>query len=218
MHQFEYKPAKNTPVSDESLILDIKRVAGDFKTDILPQSLYAKHGQFDVSTIARRFGTWNKATLIAGLKPANIVSYSDQELFENILNVWQHKGRQPARRDLEFPPSRISQSPYNRRFRNWSNALKEFVNYASNADDPLLSTSDLLFEDRDRKRDPSLRLRYKVLQRDSFRCRSCGKSPAVDAGVELQIDHVIPWSSGGETVLENLQTLCSKCNVGKSNF
>ncbi|MDR2876514.1 MAG: HNH endonuclease [Chromatiales bacterium] len=26
-----------------------------------------------------------------------------------------------------------------------------------------------------------------------------------------------PWSKGGETVIENLRTLCSLCNIGKSN-
>ena len=67
-------------------------------------------------------------------------------------------------------------------------------------------------------RDPSLRLRWRVLQRDNFKCCSCGASPAITLGVELHVDHVHPWSEGGETVLENLQTLCSKCNLGKSNL
>jgi 5-methylcytosine-specific restriction endonuclease McrA len=67
-------------------------------------------------------------------------------------------------------------------------------------------------------RDPSLRLRFKVLQRDRFSCRVCGASPAKRAGVELHVDHIRPWSTGGETVLENLQTLCSTCNLGKSNL
>ncbi|WP_367275291.1 HNH endonuclease [Microcoleus sp. CAWBG58] len=31
------------------------------------------------------------------------------------------------------------------------------------------------------------------------------------------MDRKIAWSKGGETVLENLQTLCSLCNLGKSN-
>ncbi len=35
------------------------------------------------------------------------------------------------------------------------------------------------------------------------------------AGVELHVDHVIPWSKGGPTVFEHLQTLCNKCNLGK---
>lgn len=66
-------------------------------------------------------------------------------------------------------------------------------------------------------RDPSLSLRFSVLQRDNFRCCACGASPAKDPNVELHIDHVIAWSKGGETELSNLQTLCSKCNIGKGD-
>ena len=53
------------------------------------------------------------------------------------------------------------------------------------------------------------KLRYQVLKRDSFKCCACGASPAKDPAVELHIDHIVPWSKGGETTLENLQTLCS---------
>ena len=62
------------------------------------------------------------------------------------------------------------------------------------------------------------KLRYQVLKRDNFKCCACGASPAKDPSVELHIDHIIPWSKGGESTLENLQTLCSKCNLGKSNL
>ena len=61
------------------------------------------------------------------------------------------------------------------------------------------------------------KLRYQVLKRDNFKCCDCGASPAKDPSVELHIDHIIPWSKGGESTLENLQTLCSKCNIGKSD-
>lgn len=61
------------------------------------------------------------------------------------------------------------------------------------------------------------RIRYQVLKRDNFKCCACGASPATCPGVELHIDHIVPYSKGGETVIENLQTLCSKCNLGKSN-
>lgn len=66
-------------------------------------------------------------------------------------------------------------------------------------------------------RNISDKLRYQVLKRDNFRCCACGASPAKDASVELHIDHIVPWSKGGENTVENLQTLCSKCNLGKSN-
>ena len=64
----------------------------------------------------------------------------------------------------------------------------------------------------------SAKLRYQVLKRDNFKCCACGASPAKDPSVELHIDHIIPWAKGGETVIENLQTLCSKCNLGKSDI
>ena len=34
---------------------------------------------------------------------------------------------------------------------------------------------------------------------------------------EMHGDHIVPWSKGGRTVLENLEMLCVKCNVKKSN-
>lgn len=67
------------------------------------------------------------------------------------------------------------------------------------------------------RRDPKIGLRFKVLQRDMFRCRLCGKSPATDLGCKLHVDHIVPFSKGGKTTFENLQALCSDCNVGKSN-
>ena len=61
------------------------------------------------------------------------------------------------------------------------------------------------------------KLRYQVLKRDNFKCCICGASPAKDPSIELHIDHITPWSKGGESVLDNLQTLCSRCNIGKSD-
>ncbi|OGL29634.1 hypothetical protein A3E76_06285 [Candidatus Saccharibacteria bacterium RIFCSPHIGHO2_12_FULL_44_22] len=62
-----------------------------------------------------------------------------------------------------------------------------------------------------------LSLRVKVLSRDKFRCVFCGKSPAIDVGTILHIDHIKPFSKGGENTLDNLQTLCQDCNLGKSD-
>ena len=61
------------------------------------------------------------------------------------------------------------------------------------------------------------KLRYTVLKRDNFKCTACGASPAKDPSIELHVDHIIPWSKGGETIIENLQTLCSRCNLGKGD-
>ena len=52
--------------------------------------------------------------------------------------------------------------------------------------------------------------------RDGARCRLCGVTP--QDGVKLHVDHIKPWSKGGETILENLQVLCEICNIGKSDI
>ena len=58
-------------------------------------------------------------------------------------------------------------------------------------------------------------MRYDVLKRDGFRCVLCGMSSK--DGAVLHVDHIIPVSKGGKSVMSNLRTLCEKCNIGKSN-
>ena len=48
-----------------------------------------------------------------------------------------------------------------------------------------------------------------VMERDEYRCVSCGTH------IDLCCDHIIPESKGGPTVLENLQTMCRPCNSRK---
>lgn len=58
--------------------------------------------------------------------------------------------------------------------------------------------------------------RFRILVRDRFRCRKCGRNPEED-GVKLEVDHILPRSRGGSSDDSNLQTLCRECNGGKSN-
>ncbi len=65
------------------------------------------------------------------------------------------------------------------------------------------------------KAEAAIGLRFRVFQRDGFRCRYCGAT--AESGAVLHADHVIPQSKGGETSMENLVTACFNCNVGKSD-
>lgn len=58
-------------------------------------------------------------------------------------------------------------------------------------------------------------LRWQVFQRDQWKCVSCGRNS--HNGAILHVDHIIPRSLGGIDALENFQTLCEACNIGKSN-
>lgn len=54
-------------------------------------------------------------------------------------------------------------------------------------------------------------LRKRIYDRDGNRCLNCGSTE------NLSIDHIIPLSKGGQTIIQNLQTLCLTCNLKKSN-
>jgi len=219
MNKFEYTEPKNIPVSDDDLLTDLIRVSKILSSDTITMKMYTENGKYDVTNLSKRFGTWRQALAKANLSPGNICNYSDKELYENILNIWQYKGKQPVRRDLNIAPSTISENPYKRRFDSWEIALKEFINYANQNEIEIVQTeNEIISISKSTGRDPSLRLRFKVLKRDNFSCCQCGASPAKDPTVELHIDHIKPWSKGGETIIDNLQTLCLKCNLGKSNL
>jgi hypothetical protein len=216
-NRFELSRVSGQRVSDAELLADLSNVATKLGATTVSLPQYKQHGRYDGRNLSRRFGSWNKALLAVGLTISNEIDISDERLFENILILWQHYGRQPRRSELATSPSTISQSPYSRRFRSWMAALRAFIEYANATGVESAAVPQITDGHHATKRDPSLRLRWKVLQRDRFTCRGCGRSPALIPGVELHVDHIEPWSSGGETILENLQTLCSLCNLGKSN-
>jgi 5-methylcytosine-specific restriction endonuclease McrA len=62
---------------------------------------------------------------------------------------------------------------------------------------------------------PPLKLRFKILLRDGFQCTYCGAKPPQK---RLRVDHIIPFSKGGETEENNLTTACFECNAGKADM
>jgi hypothetical protein len=58
-------------------------------------------------------------------------------------------------------------------------------------------------------------IRWQVFQRDDWKCVACGRGSHDD--IILHVDHITPRSKGGQDRLENYQTLCHICNIGKSN-
>lgn len=56
-----------------------------------------------------------------------------------------------------------------------------------------------------------LKRKRQTLVRDNFTCQ-CGRRPPEAV---MHVDHIVPLSLGGGNNLENLQTLCDECNLGK---
>jgi 5-methylcytosine-specific restriction endonuclease McrA len=214
--RLQLERVQGVTVSDDEILSDICRVSEQIGTNVVTQRTYSEYGKFDPKTASRHFGSWNKAIVAAGLEVANEVNISDERLFENLILLWEHFGRQPRIAELGRPPSTISWGAYRRRFRSWMDALSQFVEFANSQDMRPPSPNEAA-AGHNTARNPSLRLRFRVMRRDHFSCRACGASPAVKLGVSLHVDHIEPWSRGGATTEDNLQTLCEVCNLGKSN-
>ncbi|WP_347962659.1 HNH endonuclease [Lactococcus formosensis] len=60
-------------------------------------------------------------------------------------------------------------------------------------------------------------LREHIKERDNYTCQICKVSTFDQDLLLLEVDHIIPVSKGGLSTLDNLQTLCWKCNRTKSN-
>ena len=223
-----------TRIPETQLFEDMQRIAEKLGKKAITIAEYEEYGKFGSSAISKRFGGWNKAKMAAGLKIGRLYNTTDEDYFENILNVWQTLGRQPKYQEMVAPLSRLNISSYERKFGSWRSALECFVEYVNKKDD--LATTELNIPNETSEtsvvldtppkcikpkkrtnRTANLRQRFRVMKRDNFRCVLCGSSPANKPGCELHIDHIVPWSQGGETIEENLRTLCSDCNLGRSN-
>lgn len=212
--------------TDEQLLEDLRRVASKLGRDTVTIAEYTQHGLGHATTIQRRFRSWFKALQDAGLKPSRSrIGISDEELFENLRAVWISLGRQPSYGEIKNPLSQYSAGTYEKRFGSWSLALQQFVEWVNvdegaQPDKPQIETESPKHsgaQARRTKREVTERMRFRILVRDGFRCGSCGASPLENRGTELHVDHMVPWSKGGETVPDNLATKCSRCNLGKGD-
>ena len=248
-------------MSDDDILGRIRNVAAQLGKAHLSGADVEAHSEITQSQMYRKFGSVSAALRKAGVEQAaHGRRYTDNEIFENLLNVWTHYGRPPTVTEMNRPPSTVGPNAYIKRYGRWREALKAFVERANsdvedspalNSDeeaspqaDPNGSTRSLAATVNDTvtqrsagpiavrsrvvrptptnvqpedRRDPSIGLRFKVLQRDRFRCVLCGDHPARNAECVLHVDHVTPWSKGGKTREDNLRTLCATCNVGRGN-
>ncbi len=233
IHGIEYG---ETSLRVELLIDDLIKVSKALENPKFTNAEYEEYGEFGSATVIKKFGGWNKAKLKAGLQIGGNYNTTIEEYMQNILTLWTHYGIQPKYSEVMRPISKYNVSSYENKFGTWKKSLIAFIEYmneeqpdseSTTDDNELVQLTENVSSKKQKKkeikvkrapRQINLRLRWKILKRDNFSCNKCGNSPSKDLNVELHVDHIIPWSNGGETDFENLETLCSDCNLGKSNL
>lgn len=219
----DYTIKRFNPYSADELVAALKEYSQLKDTQYIAADDFCRWFGVSEATAARPFATWSELCRQAGLHSRYNRTQNRDDLLDNLGIVWEKLGRQPRAKEMKQPLSPISCSRYLKEFGSWYQACLEFLSWKSGVspDEIAKETRDSIItvakDARKTRRGISLALRYDVLKRDGFRCQKCGRSPATETGVQLHVDHAHPWIKGGETVIENLQTLCSDCNLGKSD-
>ncbi|MEE9613970.1 MAG: HNH endonuclease [Thermodesulfobacteriota bacterium] len=233
---------ENCRVTSELVLAELKSIASKIPYQRVKFDDYEKFGGVhSLSTFYNCFGSWAKAVQKidrrAGVEKG---LYSDEDMFSELQRIWEILGRQPKYREMGKSSS-ITASLYIQRFGSWIKAVHAFCkdraeeNERENEDvaDNMSANKERIETIPDSEnassdkvetivmstpRQAPPKLRFKVMARDKFTCVTCGRGPKNESGVKLHVDHIHPYSKGGETVFKNLQTLCQKCNMGKSNL
>lgn len=239
---FKFQRHRLNKMPESKILEELEKAAKHFNYIEFGRRDFGKIASISSSTVIRHYdGSWTKG--LKALKkhlqqkgldlssrphaPNRILS--DKDLFDEMERIWQKVGQRPSRTEWEISDPKISYNTYQRRFGGWGNTCLKFIEFkmggAILADDFVLPDREDQKTQQENKteykkensRNVSLSLRLAVLSKDNFHCVFCGKSPATDLGTKLHIDHMEAFSKGGKSTLENLQTLCEECNLGKSN-
>lgn len=228
--------------SREKMLGELEKAAKAFDYIEFGWRDFNKVADVSASPVKKEFGSWKKA--LAALRehlkkkgldlsprtvPPNRI-YLDKDMFDEMERIWKQLGHRPSRTEWELSNPKIHYNTYKQRFGGWQNACLRFVEYKMGGDieidegrkeiegkqDKGRERKELSYKPGDTRSIP-VSVRLKVLRRDKFRCVFCGRSPATDIGVKLHLDHIVPFSKGGKSTQDNLQTLCQDCNLGKSD-
>jgi hypothetical protein len=225
--EFKFDRPRQDRIADEVIIAELKRIA-----ELVGFRTFTRH-EFDQmasackgSVVLGRFKTWKMALEATGLNlRAHKNPRKDQipqgDLLGELAGIWRRLGHRPSKTEWDNSDAKYSYTTYKIRFGGWVNACMALVEGGDEAEPPprqFDQPTKLISEiPKEKSRNVPLKMRLAVLKRDDYKWILCGRSPATHAGVTLHLDHIVPYTNGGETVRENLRTLCKECNWGKGN-
>jgi len=234
---FRFERPRVDKIQRTKIIEELEKTAKYFNYNEFGRRDFSKASGISDSTVCREFGTWRNAIrfLSNHLKEKRIIlnrkshkMFAEMDIFNEMERIWRVVGHRPSKYEWTNQKPKVSYATVRRYFGGWQKACLKFIEYkmggkeiveifeVPNRVQNTENKSTIVYTSENSRTIP-LGLRLKVLNRDNFRCRFCGRSPATNIGVILHIDHITPFSKGGKNILENLQVLCEDCNLGKSD-
>jgi hypothetical protein len=177
-------------ITNEQLFRNLEEIWTRLGRQPRREELTNEISAFSNGTYVKRFGSWRKAL----------------EAFISYIN-----GEESAVSDDAIESLKVERIPKHKTSRTIKGEDASLSGRSAEG-----SKDELIVSQRG-PRHPGRRLTMQVLIRDKGICQLCKRVATAD-GLEYHIDHIKPWIKDGPTVLENLQLLCSKCNLLKGNL
>lgn len=198
--------------TDNEIIEDFNKIKNQLNKETITFKEYHENGgKYGMKAIRLHFKSYTEFLKQLGL-PLNYIGkpISKYEILDIVIDLWNKKGSQPTLQD--FCNTNHTKKIIISNFGTWMNCLNEAILYAKSHNKQIYTIYK-----HTTSREISKGLKYDIMKRDNFKCVICGRTPANVPGLTLDVDHIKAWTNGGETIPENLRTLCSDCNSGKSS-
>ena len=111
----------------EEVISELRRVASHLSADRLSQDQFEQYGKISLTTVKKKFGSWNKALTVAGMEitPGTTEFHqqkiSDEDLLQEIIRLTVQLGKKPSASEMNAM-GRFSRRPYGRRWGSFTKA------------------------------------------------------------------------------------------------
>ena len=156
----------------------------------------------------KRYSVVSLFILIMDMMPNYDIRDREQDIAQWFVDFEDMRAKDELKAPEDQDPKLVI---YHERVSNSSDTMDSLIYRHNFLKESLLSTLKN-FPQKDPKRNFDEAQRQVIFRRDKGVCKMCGKQCEWDA---WEADHVVPWSKGGKTEVENGQVLCPSCNSKK---